>query len=98
MVPKMSTCRRDFLIKNEELLENIMKFGIKSTILLKRICSEPIYNEKYLITEIKSYEEIISTKFNGDLTRKEVSQCICLSVILIDSVLEQVKAIILKYF
>ena len=49
--------------------------------------SEPVHNEKYLKTKIKSYEEKISTNFRKDKISKEGTQCICLSVILIDSVL-----------
>ena len=46
--------------------------------------SEPMYNEKYLKTKVKSYERKIKKHFyNG--TPKEVSHCISLSVILIDS-------------
>ena len=64
-----------------------MKFGIKSAILLKKgFDSEPVYNEKYLRTKIKSYEGIISTNIHGDKIPKEGSQFICLSAILIDSV------------
>ena len=44
-----------------------MRFGIKSAILLKKgFDSEPVYNEKYLRTKIKSYEGIISTNIHGD--------------------------------
>ena len=48
--------------------------------------SEPVYNEKYIKTKIKSYEGSINTDFHGDKVPKEGSQYICLSVILIDSV------------
>ena len=68
-----------FLIKNEELLE-------KYNEIKKGFDSEPVYNEKYLRTKIKSDEGKISAKFQGDKIPKKVSQCICLSVILIDSV------------
>ena len=43
--------------------------------------SEPIYDEKYLKPEIKFHEGKNEYKFS-----KEGSQCICLSVILIDAV------------
>ena len=48
--------------------------------------SEPVYNEKYIKTKIKSYEGNINTDFHGDKVPKEGSQYICSSVILIDSV------------
>ena len=48
---------------------------------------EPFNNEKYLITRIKSYEKKKkSTKFHGDKILKDGSQCICLLVLLINSV------------
>ena len=45
-------------------------------------------------TEIKSYEEELNTNFHNDQMPKESSDCICLSVSLIDSVFEIGK----KYF
>ena len=56
----------------------------------KRFDSEPVYNEKYIKTKIKSYEGKI-TKFHGKKVPKEGSQCICLSVILIGSICRTVK-------
>ena len=64
-----------------------MIFGIKSAMLLKKgFDSEPVYNEKYLRTKIKSYEGKIGSNFFGDKILKEGSHCICFSVILINSV------------
>ena len=48
--------------------------------------SEPVYNKKYLKTKKKSYEVKINTNFHNDKVPKEDSSCVCLSVILIDSV------------
>ena len=64
MLPKMSACRREFdeaqympfLIKNDELLEKYKENWDKvSNTIKKRFDSEPVYNEKYLRTKIKSY-------------------------------------------
>ena len=76
-----------------------MKFGkkIKSS-PKKEFDSEPVYNEKYLKAKIQSYNGKISTNFYNNKIPKEDSQYICLSTILIDSVLEQVKFNILKCF
>ena len=52
----------------------------------KEFDSERAYNEKYLKAKIKSYNGKINTNFHNNKTPKEGSQCICLSVILIDSV------------
>ena len=84
-----------FLIKDDKNNEIWEKFynSIK-----KEFESEPAYNKKYLKTEIKSYQGKINTNFHSDKIRKQCSQCICLSVIFIDSVYSTGKAIILKSF
>ena len=88
-----------FFIKNEELLEKYNEiWGKVSNNVKKGFDREPVYNEKYIKTEIKSYEEKINTNFQSNKVPKKDSQYICLSVILIDSVFERVKTIILKCF
>ena len=57
----------------------------------KEFNSEPAYNTKYLQTKIKSYKEKI---VHNNKIPKEGSQCIFLTVILIDSV--YINTIILK--
>ena len=82
----MSTYRKDFvetkymsfLIKDDELLKKKKKIG-------KRF-SDPVYNEKYLKAEIKFYNGKINTNFHNNKIPKKGLQCICLSVVLIDSV------------
>ena len=64
----------------------------------KEFDSEPAYNVKYLKTKIKFSNGKINTNFQSNKIPKEGSQCICLSAILIDSVLKQVKTAILKRF
>ena len=64
-----------------------MKFGRKLKISSKKkFGSESVYNEKYLKTKIKSYNENINTNFHNNKIPKEDSQYIYLSVILISSV------------
>ena len=48
--------------------------------------SEPVYNEKYLKAEIKSYNGKSNTNFHNNKILKEGSQFICLSITLINSV------------
>ena len=48
--------------------------------------SKPVYNEKSLKAKIKSYNGKINTNSHTNKIPREGSQCICLSVILIDSV------------
>ena len=63
-----------------------MKFDKRFKISLKKIYSEPIYNEKYLKDKIKSGNAKTGTNFRNNKIAKEGSQFIGLLVILIDSV------------
>ena len=71
-----------FLIKDNELLGkyNEFKGNIKNRIK-KQFDSEPVYNEKYLNTKIKSYNGKINTNFHKNKIPKERSQFSCLSLI-----------------
>ena len=95
MLPKMSGRARNFdetkcmyfSIKYDELLEKCNKIWNKvSNRNEKELGSEPVYNENYNKNYIKPYEGKINTIFNNYRMPKEGSHCICLSVILIDSV------------
>ena len=84
-----------FLIKDDGLLEKYNKvWNTVSSSMKKVFDSEPWYNGNYLKNEIKSYKGKINATFHSDKVPKEGSQCICLSVILIDSVFRNVK----KYY
>ena len=76
-----------YLIKDDELLKQHNKIwkNVKN-IIYKEFDSDPVYNKKYLKAKIKSYNGKINTNFHNDKIPKEGSQCICLSVILINSV------------
>ena len=76
-----------FLRKDDELLErhNEICKKVKNS-LKKDFHSEPVYNEKYLKTKIKSYDGKINTSFQNNKIPKEDSQCICLSVVLMNFV------------
>ena len=52
----------------------------------KKFDNEPIYNEKYLKAKRKSFNGKINKNFQNNKITKEISQCICFSVILINSV------------
>ena len=76
-----------FLIKDEKLLEKYNKIWKNvNNIIKKEFDSKPVYNEKYLKTKIKSYNGKMNRNFHNNKVPKEGSQCICLSVIFIDSV------------
>ena len=67
-----------------KILWNLEK---KSATLSKKNLTVNLYtNEKYLKTKIKSYNGKINTNFHNNKISNEGSQCICLSVILINSV------------
>ena len=57
-----------------------------SNTMTKGFDSKAVCNENYLRTKIKCYQEKVITNFHGEKIPKEGSQCICLSVILINSV------------
>ena len=50
--------------------------------------NEPVYNEKYIKTKIKSYEGKIHSNIQVDKIPKECSQSICASVKFIYSLFE----------
>ena len=79
-------------MKDDESLEKYNKTLNKvSNSTKKGSDSERVYNEKYLKNKIKSYKGEISTNFCDDRIPKEDSHCICLSVILLDSVFKMGK-------
>ena len=56
-----------FLIKDDELQENIIEFGKKvDNSITKEFGSEPVYNEKYLKAKIKSCNGKINTYFHNN--------------------------------
>ena len=56
-----------FLIKDDELQENIMEFGKKvENSITKEFGSEPVYNEKYLKAKIKSCNGKINAYFHNN--------------------------------
>ena len=64
----------------------------------KEFDSEPVSDEKYLRTKIKSYNGKINTNFRNNTIKKEGSQCVCLSVKLIDSVYRKDKTYYTQVF
>ena len=81
-------------------LKNIIKSGIKQAIILKNsLIVNQFALKKYLkIKTQKSYEGITNTNFQEGGISKESSHCICLSVILIDSVLKMRRNCYLQVF
>ena len=68
-----------------------LKFGeiwnkIKS-ILNAKFNSQPIYDDKYIKTKVKTFNNTINTLFSGDEIPYERIHYVCISAICIDSVL-----------
>ena len=87
-------------MKDDELLEKYNEIWekVKNSIKRKVDC-EPVYNEIYLKGKKKNIiMEKLTQVFTITKSQKKVPQFICLSVILIDFVLRQVKTVILKHF
>ena len=59
---------------------------IKSMLSIK-FHSQPIYDEKYITTKVKTFNNMINTLFPGDEIPKERIHYVCISAICIDSVL-----------
>ena len=51
----------------------------------KELNSEPVYNDKYIKTKIKIYNDKVYTNFQHNKIAKDNEYCACLSVILLDS-------------
>ena len=70
-----------------------------SKVIKKGFDSEPVHKEKYIKTKIKSFEGKVNTNFYNGKMAKEGSGCICLSMVLTDSVFKMAReTIILKCF
>ena len=91
-LPKMSAYRKVldetkymfFIIKNDESLKRDHKIWQKvKNIIDKAFDGDSVYNEKYLKAKIKSYNGKTNTNFYNNKIPKEVSQYMCVSVLLI---------------
>ena len=61
---------------------------IKS-ILNVKFHSQPIYDDKYIKTKVKAFNNSINTLFSGDEIPKEKIHYVCISAVYIDSVLRR---------
>ena len=59
---------------------------IKS-ILNVKFHSQPIYDDKYIKTKVKTFNNTVNTLFSGDEIPKERIHYVCISAIFMDSVL-----------
>ena len=78
-----------FWIKIITYWKNIILFGIKWTLILKKeFDSQPVYNKIFLKTETKSYGYEV-TDFHDKEILKVDSNCTCLVVISLDSIVKR---------
>ena len=86
-----------FRVNNKQLLKNYNKIWGKIEKLMRiGFESKPVYgdDDKYIKTKIKIYADSIVTNFHNKKMSKEKSQCKCLSIIILDSVIKANK----KYY
>ena len=86
-----------FKISNKQLLKKYNQIWKRVEKLLKiEFDSEPVYgdNDKYIKTKIKIYAGSIITNFQSKKMPKEKTPCMCLSIIMLDSVIKAKK----KYY
>ena len=77
-----------FMINDEKLLTKYNKIWDKVRNLFKKgFDSEPLYNNKYIKTKIKLYSGRINTNFQVNKIPEKGARSVCLSVILLDSLL-----------
>ena len=68
-------------LKYTEILNEI------KDILNVKFHSQPIYDDKYIKTKVKTFNNMINTLFSGDKIPKERTHYACIAAICIDSVL-----------
>ena len=61
---------------------------IKELLGVIKFNSEPIYDDSYINTKVKTFSDMIKTLFNGDKIPKERIEHACIACISIDSVLK----------
>ena len=75
------------LVKDEKILKMYLKICNKIKSLIKKeLNSESVYNDKYIKTKIKIYNDKVYTNFQHNKIPKDNEYCACLSVILLDSI------------
>ena len=77
----------NLLANDEKILKKYSDIWneIKS-LIKKEFNSEPVYNDKYIKTKIKIYNDKVYTNFQHNKIPKDNEYCACLSVILLDSI------------
>ena len=78
-----------FLIEDEDLHLKYTDIWNKIKKLLGlKLHSQPIYDDKYIKTKVKTFNSMTNTLFSGNEIPKERNHCICIAAICVDSVLK----------
>ena len=95
-VPQMNTYTKYFhknnkymnlLVNDKKILKKYSEISNKIKSLIKKeFNSEPVYNDKYIKTKIKIYNDRVYTNFQHNKISRDNEYCACLSVILLDSI------------
>ena len=89
--------KMSFILKDKKLLKSYTKMWETIEKLIKMsFGSNPVYGDdvQYIKTKIKTYAGSIITNFHNNKMPKEKASCKCLSIIMIDSVINANK----KYY
>ena len=62
-----------------------------------RLQNEPIFDDSYIKTKVKTFSEVIKTMFDGDKIPEERIEYACIVCISVDSVLEVDKKVIYSF-
>ena len=66
-----------------------MEFGTKLKKMLSiEFDSQPVYDEKYIKTKVKTFIDVINTSFSNNEIPKERNHYTCIAAICIDSVMK----------
>ena len=77
----------NLLVNDKEILKKYSEIWNKIKSLIKKeFNSEPVYNDKYIKTKIKIYNNKVYTNFQHNKIPKDNEYCAYLFVILLDSI------------
>ena len=87
-----------FLIEDDDLCEKFNTIRDKvSSDIKKEFDSEPVYNQIFLKTKIKSYGDDVTDFYDKEIPKVN-SNHTCLAVISLDSALKKMKTVVRKCF